>query len=297
MSVRYAVITPARDEESHIEQTLQSVVSQSVLPTVWIVVDDGSSDSTADIVRRFADQHRFIRLLQPQHAAEPVVGDRLSRAAEVVAFNAGLATLDLAEYDFIVKLDADLRFGPDYFERLFEKFAEEPRLGIAGGHLFEEHGDQLVLDSGPDWHVRGATKVYRRECFEQIGGLVTLLGWDSFDETRAYLDGWLSRSFLEPNAVHLRPQGASGGGMHHGRWRLGRASYMSLYHPVWVIVRSARIGAQWPWVTGGIAYLAGYLASFVQRPPRLQDAEVAAYIRRSQMLRIMGRQPYGHDGS
>ena len=287
----YAVITPARDEAGFIEETLKSVTSQTSPPQVYIVVDDGSTDQTPEIVQRYAADYPFVKLLRPsQDAGE--VGDRLSWAAEVVAFNTGLATLRLDDYDYIVKLDADLRFEPDYFERLFTEFDADPLLGIAGGQLYEMHGGRLVLDRVPDWHVRGATKVYRRQCFADIGGLVTILGWDGVDETKAYLTGWRSRSFLEPSCVHLRPQGESGGGLLHGRARLGLASYLLRYHPLWVLVRSTRLAMKEPRVVGGLAYILGYLQGVARRPTRLQDRAVSSYMRRSQMQRLVGIRPY-----
>ena len=290
--VRYAVVTPARDEAAFIEQTLRSVVGQTIQPAAWVVVDDGSADETRAIVERYASEHQFVRLMDAGERALVTEKDRLSLGAEIVAFNVGLATLCLADLDFIVKLDADMRFEPDYFERLFAHFDADPALGIAGGLLYEEHDGRLVPDRDPPWHVRGATKVYRRACFEDIGGLLPLLGWDGADEAQAYLAGWRTRSFDEPSCVHLRPQGTSGGGALHGRARLGLASYVLRYHPIWVGVRSLRLAAKKPYVLGGFAYLFGYLRAILQRPPRLEDRAAARYIRRAQLQRILGARPY-----
>jgi biofilm PGA synthesis N-glycosyltransferase PgaC len=289
---RYAIITPARDEAAYIEQTLHSVTSQTAPPGVWLIVDDGSTDETGEIVRRYVDRYPFMRLVESGGHTVAQGADRLSLGAEIVAFNRGLAELRLADYDFIVKLDADISFEPDYFERLFARFDADPLLGLAGGQLYEEHDGELMADRDPAWHVRGATKVYRRQCFEDIGGLVPLLGWDGVDEAQAHLAGWRSRTFDEPRCVHLRQQGTSGGGIVHGRARLGLASYVLHYHPLWVLVRSLRLGANKPYFLGGIAYVWGYLEGVVRRPARLQDEAAAAYIRQAQMERLRGIEPY-----
>jgi hypothetical protein len=216
----------------------------------------------------------------------------LSLGAEIVAFKLGLSHLVLESYDYIVKLDADMRFAPDYFERLFAKFDADPKLGIAGGLLYEERGGTLEPDHDPAWHVRGATKVYRRQCFEDIGGLLPLLGWDGVDEVQAYLKGWRSQSFKDIGFVHLRPQGTSGGGILHGRTRLGLASYVLRYHPLWVLVRSLRLGSNRPYIIGGVAYLLGYARAAIIRPPRLDDMDAVRALRRAQMQRLMGVEPY-----
>jgi glycosyltransferase involved in cell wall biosynthesis len=290
--VRYAIVTPARDEAAYIEQTLRSVSSQTVPPTVWVIADDGSTDATPELVERYAARHQFIRLVRLGARRYGSGADRLSWGTDAVVFNLGLDTLDPREYDYIIKLDGDLRFGPDYFERLFREFDQDPRLGIAGGHCYEERGGRLVMERVPDWHVRGATKVYRRQCFEDIGGVENLLAWDGVDEARAQLRGWYSRAFADPGIVHLRPQGASGGGILRGRMRLGIGSYVIRYHPVFVVARACKLAAKRPYVVGGVAYVAGYLKAAWMRPRRLEDPETVEFIRRAQLTRLAGRTPY-----
>jgi poly-beta-1,6-N-acetyl-D-glucosamine synthase len=298
---RYAVVTPVRNEADYIERTLRAVTSQTIPPAIWVIVDDGSTDGTAEIVSAYARRFDYIRLRQSEERDSEAGKDRFSWGVDAVVFNDGLATLDVDSYDYVAKLDGDLEFAPDYFERIFGEFEKDPRLGIAAGHFHEEVNGRFVLSKVPDWHVRGASKIYRRQCFRDIGGVVEILAWDGVDEIRAQLTGWYSRAFLEPHVNHLRAQGAaaqgSRGGLLRGRARLGLCSYILHYHPLFVLARGARIGLSRPYLIGGIAYVYGYVRAVLLRPRRLEDREVIRFLRRSQLQRLVGRRPYAMSGA
>lgn len=292
---RYVIVTPVRDEAAYVEETLRSVTSQTVPPTCWVIVDDGSTDDTPAIIERYALEFPYIHLMRLGERSYGNGADRLSWGTDAVVFNIGLRSVDWRDFDYVCKLDADVRFEPDYYERLFEKFDEDPRLGIAGGHFYDVHGDDLVLDRVPDWHVRGATKVYRKACFEAIGGVQDILSWDTIDQVRAQMTGWYSRAYYEPRVAHLKPQGAMGG-IYRGRMRLGIGSYVLRYHPLFVAARAGRMVFQRPYITGAAGYLHGYVKACVLRPPRLSDDEVAAELRRGQLQRLRGKSPFAMSG-
>ena len=204
---RYVIISPVKDEVRHIELTLRSVVSQTLRPSKWIVVDDGSKDATAEVVRRYAAEYPFIECASSGRDAA-----RLTGTAEAQAFKCGQMALAGLDYDFIVKLDGDLSFEADYFERLMRHFTSDPQLGIASGIYLEvdEDGEWQPV-AMPGYHAFGACKVVRRQCFEQIGGFLTTPGWDTVDEIRAWRFGWRTRHFPELRVRHHRPEGSGMG--------------------------------------------------------------------------------------
>ncbi|HEY5813596.1 MAG TPA: glycosyltransferase family A protein, partial [Terrimicrobiaceae bacterium] len=180
----YIVISPVKNEERYIERTLQSMVAQTLRPTVWVIVDDGSNDRTAEIVQGYAEAYSFIRLLKLEGGTTRATG-----VAEVRAFNAGFELTRKFPYDYVAKLDGDLSFDADYFQRLLAYFRERPDLGIASGIYYEMSGARWKPVSMPHYHAAGASKVVRRRCFEDIGGFVVQRGWDTVDEIRSMARG------------------------------------------------------------------------------------------------------------
>lgn len=283
---RFLVVTPARNEEGFIERTLAAVTSQTLPPARWVIADDGSQDKTFDIASRFAEKVDYIRPIRvPQDRLGRDDGDRLSWAAEAISFNHGLRAAADVEFDLVAKLDADISFGPDYFEQLASRFERQPRLGIAGGACYQVRRAGLEIESCPPSHVRGATKVYRRECFYDIGGLSEFLGWDTVDELRAQLLGWETRTFADLQVVHHRPT-SSVGGVLRGKARLGRGSYFLGYDPVFMLARGVRRMVDRPYVLGGAAMLAGYAGASARRDPRLDDPELTDYLVAQQRARL-----------
>ena len=197
----YVIVSPVRDEAAHIAQTLQSVVGQTVRPAKWVIVDDGSKDDTGSIVDSYAARHPWIDVI---HCADR--GHRVAGGGVMDAFYVGFARVEHDAWDFAAKLDGDVSFHPDYFQRCLEHFATDPRLGIGGGTVFTPTKEGLRTDSvgDPPFHVRGTAKIYRRACFQQIGPLVKAPGWDTLDEVRANLLGWSTRTF--PDVGMVRPQ-------------------------------------------------------------------------------------------
>ena len=278
----YAVISPVKDEAAFIEPTLCSMIAQTHRPAVWIIVNDGSQDATASIVEKYAQEHPWIRLVNRQAPA----GIRKRGQGVVEAFYAGFNML-VEPYDFIVKLDGDVTFGPDYFEALFHEFVADPQLCIAGGGLYEKpDGTTWTLYTTKD-HVRGCTKVYRRVCFEAIGGLVPSMGWDGIDEWIALAKGWTVRSLLELKIYHCRLTGAATGFI-KSAIEQGRGAYRMGYHPLFMLARGVRRMTDRPYLIGGAAKIGGYFTAWRRKQELLADPSVVRYIRQWQMKKLAG---------
>ncbi len=283
---RLLLITPARDEAPFLATTIRAVASQIRPPDLWLVVDDGSTDDTPKILRSLAAKVPFMRVIQTPHAEE-AGGDRLTLAAEARAFNLALASVDMAKFTHLGKLDADVELEPEYFERLLGEFAAEPQLGIAGGSLLERTGKRWRATKIPEHHVRGALKLYSRECFEAIGGVEERLGWDTIDETYARMEGFVTRSLPDLVAKHHRPVATRGGAL-RGRARHGRCAYVLRYGLGWVTARSFKVAAQKPYGLSGIAFLYGYLSARLMAQPKVEDERFKRYVRSELRARARG---------
>jgi glycosyltransferase involved in cell wall biosynthesis len=280
-TLRYAVITPVRNESEYIEKTIQSMVQQTVKPVEWVVVNDGSTDDTAQIVAKYIKDYPWIKLVNRSDR-----GTRQRGKGVVETFYAGYESLT-QDYDVIVKLDGDLFFEPNYFHTLLDEFVSNPELGITGGGVYERlDGENWVLQATKD-HVRGPTKVYRRTCFEAIGGLVPALGWDGVDEWKALTLGWKVRSFLNLKVLHYRCTGAATG-LLKSRIEQGYGAYYMGYHPLFMIARGMQHMASRPYLVGGIAMIMAYFWAGLRGQERLQEPSVIHFVRRTQLRQLAG---------
>lgn len=276
---RLLLITPARDEAALLEKTIRSVSEQTRPPNLWLIVDDGSTDDTPSILQRLAAEVPFLRVVQAPSQRSRPGEDRLTIAAEARAFNSALRTVDVDGFTHLGKLDADVELPPDYIERLLERFQGEPALGIAGGTLLERGAGGWRPTKVPAYHVRGALKLYSRECFEAIGGIEERLGWDTIDETYARMRGYVTRSLPELAARHHRPV-ASRGGTLRGRARHGQCAYVLRYGAWWVALRSLKVACTRPYLLSGLAFLYGYGRSAVRRDDRVEDERFRRFVAR-----------------
>jgi biofilm PGA synthesis N-glycosyltransferase PgaC len=279
---RYAIITPVRDEEKFIEATLDCILGQTILPIEWVIVDDGSTDRTGVILDRYAARHDWIRVIHRVNR-----GFRKSGGGVVEAFYEGYNSIQHKDWEFIVKLDGDLTFAPDYFEKCFEHFSREPKLGIGGGEIHHNISGQLKLEANPRFHVRGATKIYKKDCWEAIGGLWPAAGWDTIDEVKANMLGWKTYSFPELQLLHHRFTGTEEG-LLRDRVKHGVASYVSGYHPLYVAASCLYRIPQRPYFIGSAAIMYGFLKAHFTRPPRLEERSYLAYVRGQQLRRLCG---------
>jgi glycosyltransferase involved in cell wall biosynthesis len=278
---RYVVISPVKNEADYIQLTLDSMVHQTITPAAWIIVNDGSQDETEAIVRKYAERYAWIRLVNRS-------GDAVRKRGKgvVEAFYAGYATLR-EDYDFIVKLDGDLSFEPTYFESLLLEFEKDTRLGIAGGALYEKpDGKNWYLYTYSD-EVRGCIKMYRRACFEAIGGLVPAMGWDGIDEWTAFSSGWRVRSFFDYKVYHYRFTGMATG-LLKSFAEQGYGAYSIGYHPLFLVARGVKCMLVRPFVIGGLAMIVAFFRAGLERRKRLSSPSVIQYIHKAQM-RQLGR--------
>ncbi|MFZ3003005.1 MAG: glycosyltransferase family A protein [Undibacterium umbellatum] len=281
--VPLVIIAPVRDEADLIKLTLDSMVAQTVKPVEWIIVDDGSQDGTADIVREYADRYPFIRLVQ-----RPDRGFRKVGGGVVAAFKFGITQIAHQDYEYIAKLDGDMSFGPRYLECMFEQFALEPKLAAVSGKVFREEEGQKIEEIIIDEHVAGQFKLYRRTAFEEIGGFVEEVLWDGIDVHTARMKGWTTKSFLHPDAIlmHHRLMGSSDKNVYRGRLRWGRGIWFMGYHPLYALASGVFRMREKPFVIGGLLIIAGYLGAAIKRAPRYDNMEFRKHLHRWQLGQI-----------
>jgi glycosyltransferase involved in cell wall biosynthesis len=283
---RYAVISPVRNEAAFLPLTIRSMAAQTVRAATWVIVNDGSSDATGQIAEEAARAHPWIRVVH-----RPDRGFRQAGSGVMDAFYDGYRLVEHEPWDFLVKLDGDLSFEPDYFERCFRAFKADARLGIAGGTICSQRNGVVQEESkiDPAFHVRGATKIYRAACWRAIGGLIRAPGWDTVDEVKANMLGWRTRTLEGINVIHHRPTGAA-----YGSWndmaKGGVANYIAGYHPLFMFLKCVRRLADKPYIIGGCALWTGYMKACLERLPRVGDPELIRYFQRQQMNRLLGRE-------
>lgn len=274
----YLLVTPCRDEGAYLPTTIATVAAQTIRPTRWVIVDDGSSDDTPKVLEKAALEHDFIRVVRREDRGERKVGPGV-----IDAFYAGLDTEDLAEFAFVCKMDADLELPPRYFERLMEEMEREPRLGAVSGKMFlrDERG-KLHHERRGDDHAAGPTKFYRTVCFEQIGGFVRMVGWDGIDGHMCRLRGWIARSIMddELKVVHLRQMGSSHKGLLHGRVRGGQGKWRIGSSPWYLLATAVYRMADPPLIVGSLAMTAGYFGAMFRGIDRMRDPEYIRHLRR-----------------
>jgi biofilm PGA synthesis N-glycosyltransferase PgaC len=278
---KYVVVSPMNNEEKYVAKTLEAMVSQTILPMEWVIVNDGSTDRSAEIVTRYCERFPWIRLV---HKHGSVGRTRGGHVVDLVY--EGLNALRSSDYEFLVKLDCDLSFEATFFETILHSFMENPKLGITSGISFAFRGGVLEEEKGPPGHTLGATKVYRRQCFQDIGGLVRSMGWDGLDEIKARMLGWEARPLRKLIVVHYRPEGAAKGLLASGVER-GRGSYFMGYHPVFLMARAMRRMLKPGLFTDGVGMLAGYFWSMLRRESRMPDAELIRVLRKSQVRELL----------
>jgi len=278
---KYVIISPVRDEEKYIEQTIQSVLHQTILPVEWIIVNDGSSDRTAKIIEKHAAQQHWIT---PVHRKNR--GARKSGSGVMEAFYDGYTAMGSRSWDFLVKLDGDLSFASDYFARCLERFALNPRLGVGGGVIAYEEEGSLKYETAHNFHVRGATKIYRRGCWEAIHGLIRETGWDTVDEVKANMLGWESRTFEDIPIIQHRKTGAADGWW-RDNFKNGRGDYICGYHPLFMFLKCVKRFFQVPYAIGSLGLASGYVGAYLQRLPRVEDDQVIRYLRKQQINRLI----------
>ena len=284
MNRGYLLISPCRDEANYMRQTLDSVIAQSVRPARWMIVDDGSTDETPEILKEYAKRHDWIRIVTRSDRGRRSVGPGV-----IEAFYAGYETINPDDYDYLCKLDLDLRLPTRYFEILMQRMTSNPRIATCSGKAYIEEGGHLVYEGHGDETSLGMTKFYRVSQFREIGGFVREVMWDGIDCHCCRMKGWIACSWDEPELrfIHLRPMGSSQQSIYVGRMRHGYGQYFMgtgfLYMAASAIYRMN----QRPYVVGSLAMLWGWVKSAIQRTPRYENAEFREFIRRYQLRALV----------
>ena len=279
--ISYVLITPARNEADYIELTLKSVVAQTLRPLKWVIVSDGSTDGTDELVRKYADANTWIELLQMPERKERHF------AGKALAVNAGYARMAGLNYDVIGNLDADVSFDPDYFAFLMDRFAENPKLGV-GGTAFREGNLSYNYEFVGIEHVSGMCQMFRRECYESIGGYSAIRsgGIDLIAVLSARAKGWETRTFVEKTFVHHRSQG---GALHTGSANVFTWAGKTIFlgnHPMWELFRGIYQMKHKPYVVGGFLILASYWWNLIRGVKRTIPDELMEIRRREQLKRL-----------
>jgi biofilm PGA synthesis N-glycosyltransferase PgaC len=291
---RYVLITPVRNEEAFIEKPLRAVVAQTIPPARWAIVSDGSTDRTDEIVQSYADRFEFITLLRRDE------DKRRSFGSKALAFKVGYDSIKDLDFDFIGNLDADISFAPDYYERIMERLAADPKLGITGGIAFSFEKGQFVRVVSSLNHASGPVQFFRRECYDQIGGFPPLRhgGIDSAAIVNAQMKGWRVRSFEDILVYHHRPEGHHAGGYLKAHFQAGRKEYALGSRPSFALLKSVRRFQEHPLVLGGMVRYAGFLRSFLAREKREVSPEFVQFVRADQKRRMKALiWPFGNRNS
>lgn len=281
--LRYVLITPARNEEAFIEKTIQSMIKQTVPPLKWVIVDDGSTDSTREIVNRYIPQYPWIELVQMPERRERHF------AGKVVAFNAGYERVKDLPFEVIGNLDADISFDDDHFEFLTRKFAGDSTLGVAGTVFREEGGYSSEKDSFEGRkHVSGQCQLFRKQCWDEIGGYIPHRagGIDWMAVVTARMKGWKTESFREKWFFHYRHLGTAERSFFASAFSYGEKDYYLGGHPVWELFRVAYRATKRPYIIEGLALGLGYAWASLRRTPRPVSPELMAFHRKEQMAKL-----------
>jgi poly-beta-1,6-N-acetyl-D-glucosamine synthase len=278
----FVLVSPARNEAGKIENTLHSVTSQTCLPKEWVIVNDGSTDETEQIVRSFSEKFDFIRLVSEK-------GDSArSFGSKVKAFEAGYNRLSYRSYSFVGNLDCDVSFSPDYFENLFSCFEINPSLGLCGGLVWEEIGGSFVPQMISENSVAGAVQTFRRECFEQIGGYLPLKrgGIDTVAEVMARMAGREVRTLRHLQVKHYGRVTSGRHSIFKTRFNKGVNNYLLGYHPLFQISQSIVRLTTKPFLVGSLMMLCGYTWAGCTRMERIVTPAFVSFLRREQVLRL-----------
>lgn len=276
---KYVLISPCRDEAEYMRQTLDSVINQSIRPAKWVIVNDGSTDSTPQILAEYRAKYDWIEVVTRSDRGRRLVGPGV-----VDAFYTGYKTINPDEYDFLCKLDLDLRLPPRYFEILMQRMAADPRIATCSGKAYIYENGQLVNERHGDDTSLGMTKFYRVSCFKTIGGFVREVMWDGIDCHRCRMNGWIACSWDEPELrfIHLRPMGSSQESIYAGRMRHGYGQYFMGSSFIYVMASAISRLNQKPYVLGSLAMLWGWFKGALERKPRYDDASFREFLRRYQ---------------
>lgn len=280
--MKYVIITPARNEEKSIRATIESVISQYALPEKWVIVSDASSDSTDSIVKQYLKTYKFIHFIRKE------VRKETGFASKVSAFNIGFKAITGIDYSFIGNLDADISFGPAYFDRVLKEFKYNPKLGISGGRVYEDINKTFHKRKSSSSSVAGAVQLFRKQCFDQVGGYIPLVngGIDAAAEIIARSKGWEVRTIMDLPVLHAGRVRTGSGNMLRRKFNQGSTHYQLGYNLSFEVIRQFYRITDSPFLLSTLARLSGFLWSYINKKEIVLPAEAARYFRREQALRL-----------
>ena len=284
MNKKYIIITPVRDEEKYISKTIISVVNQSILPAEWIIINDGSTDNTEKIVNYYCKIYPWIRIYNREDR-----GCRKPGGGVIEAFYHGFSKIRVHDWNYLVKLDGDLSFDKNYFEQCLSLFEKNTNLGIGGGEIHNLVDNKLILEKTPTYHVRGATKIYQRRCWESIGGLIAAPGWDSLDELKANQLGWETKTFKNLMLIHYRYTGAADGVLNN-LIKFGLANYIAGYSPIFMVAKCFKHLYYKPLFIGALALFFGFVKGYIGKTKKINDPGLIEFVRKQQKRCLMGKE-------
>jgi glycosyltransferase involved in cell wall biosynthesis len=282
--IKYVIITPAKNEEKFIHFILESVCKQTLLPSEWIIVDDSSADNTVAIVEKYSATHNWIKLIKKTNYKE----ERSGGSKVVRAFKTGFNEITAKDYDFIVKLDSDLELPYDYFEKVLEAFCTDTKIGICGGRILNIYPDSTSkLEKVASYHIRGAFKAYRKQCFEEIGGLREVYNWDGVDEMLAMYYGWKTKT-LDLLVRHLRPTSSLINRGIRSHFKAGKEYYKEGYDFFLASIKASVYSIKKkPRFLSGASFLLGFIFAFLKNESKYFDKEINSFCKSIQYDRVL----------
>jgi poly-beta-1,6-N-acetyl-D-glucosamine synthase len=278
----YVIVLPVRNEERFIQKAVDTIVKQTILPAKCIIVDDGSSDNTSEIVKSAACRYDWIDIIAIPDRGYDAVGSGVS-----AALNCGIMEVWKMNWDLLLKLDADIELPSSYCELFLKKFEKLPQLGIASGTTYYKKGAEKRIEKAPSDVPMGAARFYRRKCLNSISGIITATGWDTVDLIRAQRAGWKTQRFEEIEILHNRRM-SSRNGLLKGKTREGMTRYALGYHPLFVLARCIVHLGMPTRIIDSLGIFYGYAKAFFSKHPRILNENERQYVRSRQLLRLFG---------
>ncbi len=275
--MKYVIISPVRNEEEYLNLTISSIIKQTLKPSEWILVNDGSTDKTEEIITGYTHQYDWIKIVNLTDRGYYFPGTGV-----VNVFNKGFETITTSDWEFVVKLDVDLEFEADYFEKLLNRFKENSKLGIASGNCLLPISGEWVPEGVQDDHPVGPSKVYKRECWEQIGGLKPVPGWDLADLLAAQMHGWETACFKDLLVKHYRITGSRRKGIWAPKHLQGRFEYRHGYAFWYTALKALKDIKYKPFLIGSIAKICGFVYASFKKEDYLFDKEMRVFLRQKQ---------------
>ncbi|MBN1213973.1 MAG: glycosyltransferase family 2 protein [Candidatus Lokiarchaeota archaeon] len=281
MSNSYAIITPAYNEESFIDNTIRSVINQSILPSCWVIVNDGSIDRTSEIIKKYLPHFNWIKLIEKTRDNTPF------GVHAVENFKLGLKFID-KPWNYIVKLDADLSIDrADYFEYQLYEFSKNKLLGISSGITYYYKQGKKIVAKHPSWRTTGALKMYRKECFDSMGGLTAIYGWDGLDDYKARYNNWKTKTFFNLEVNHLaKERDINRHSSNKIFFKKGESFYLRGYSLVFIILKSIQILIKEKKIQKASHFFKGFYYSSIQKTEKVVTINEQRFIRHFQIKRF-----------